>query len=89
MGRENPRGRRKKRKKARVGRLGPGLKHNLSAIDHGAKLDTKIYGAELGARIYGAKPSLASGSMAPSYLPSHRHIYVEPKTSVPATMAPS
>jgi len=32
-------------------RLGPGLKHHLSAIDHSAK----IYGAELGARIYSAK----------------------------------
>ena len=52
MGREkNPRGRKKKRKKARTGRLGPGLKHHLGAIDHGAKLDAKIYGAELGARI--------------------------------------
>ena len=31
------------------------LKHHLGAIDHGAKLDTKIYGAELSARIYDAK----------------------------------
>ena len=31
--------------------MGPGLKHHLGAIDHGAK----IYGAELGVRIYGAK----------------------------------
>ena len=53
--RKNPRGRRKKRKKARAGRLGPGLKHHLSAIDHGAKLGAEIYGAELSARIYGAK----------------------------------
>ena len=52
---KNPRGRRKKRKKARAGRLGPGLKHHLDAIDHGAKLGAKIYGAELGARINGAK----------------------------------
>ena len=36
--RKNPRGRRKKRKKARAGRLGPRLKHKLGA---------KIYGAEL------------------------------------------
>ena len=42
--RKNPRGR---RKKARAGRLGPGLKHHLGAIDHGAKLDAKIYGSEL------------------------------------------
>jgi len=40
--RENPRERRKKRKKARVGRLGPGLKHHIGAIDH----DAKIYGAD-------------------------------------------
>ena len=49
------RGRRKKRKKARARRLGPGLKHHLDAIDHGAKLDAKIYGAELGARVTGAE----------------------------------
>ena len=49
--RKNPRGRRKKRKKARAGRLGTGLKQQLGAIDHGSK----IYGAELGARIYGAE----------------------------------
>ena len=55
MERENPRGRRKKRKKARAGRLGPGLKHHLSAIDHDAKLDAKIYGVELGARVTGAE----------------------------------
>ena len=62
--RKNPRERRKKRKKARARRLGPGLKHHLGAIDlgavlgannHGAKLDAKIYGAELGAKIYGAE----------------------------------
>ena len=51
MGREKPRGRRKKRKKARAGRLGPGLKHQLGTIDHGAK----VYGSELGARNYGAE----------------------------------
>ena len=49
--RKNPRGRRKKRKKVRAGRLGAGLKHHLGAIDPGAK----IYGAKLGARIYGAE----------------------------------
>ena len=53
--RKNPRGRRKKRKKARVGRLGPGLKHHLGAIDPGTKLGAKIYGTKLGAMIYGAK----------------------------------
>ena len=50
--RKNPRGRRKKRKKARGGRLGAGLKHHLGAIDVGAKLGAKIYDAKLGARIY-------------------------------------
>ena len=49
--RKNPRGRRKKRKKALAGRLGAGLKHHLGAIDPGAR----IYGAKLGARIYGAE----------------------------------
>ena len=68
--RKNPRGGRKKRKKARTGRLGPGLKHHLGAIDHGAKFGAKIYGAE-------------------RCLPSHRHVCVEPKTSVPAAMVPS
>ena len=53
--RKNPRGRRKKRKKAQAGRLGAGLKHHLGAIDPGAKLGTRIYDAKLDARIYGAK----------------------------------
>ena len=35
--------------------MGPGLKHHLGAIDHGAKLGAKIYDAELDARIYGVK----------------------------------
>ena len=48
--RKNPRGRRKKRKKAPTGRLGVGLKHHLGAIDPSAK-----FGAKLGARIYGAE----------------------------------
>jgi len=48
--RKNPRGRRKKRKKAPAGRLGVGLKHHL-----GAKLGAKIYGTKLGAMIYGAR----------------------------------
>ena len=68
MGREYPRERRKKRRKALAGRLGAGLKHHLGAIDldvvlgaklgannHGAKLSAKIYGAKLGAKIYGGK----------------------------------
>ena len=53
--RKNTRGRRKKRKKARAGRLGPRLKHHLGPIDHGAKLGAKIYGAELGAKVTGAE----------------------------------
>jgi len=53
--RKNPRGRRKKRKKAWAERLGARLKHHISAIDIGAKLGAKIYDAKLGARIYGAK----------------------------------
>ena len=48
--RKNPRGRRKKRKKARAGRLEPGLKHHLGAIDIGAKLDARIYGTKLAAK---------------------------------------
>ena len=43
--RENPRGRRKKRKMARAGRLGAGLKHHLGARIFGAKLGAKIFGA--------------------------------------------
>ena len=45
--RKNPRGRRKKRKKAQAGRMGPGLKHMLGASHPGAKLGARIYGAEL------------------------------------------
>ena len=52
--RKNSRVRRKKRKKDRAGRLGPGLKHHLGAIDHDAKLDANINSAKLGAKIYGA-----------------------------------
>ena len=52
--RKKPKGMTKKRKKARIGRLGPGLKHHLYVIDHGAELGDKIYGAMLSARIYGA-----------------------------------
>ena len=48
--RKNPRGRRKKRKKAWAGRMGAGLKHHL-----GAKLGAIDPGAELGAMISGAE----------------------------------
>ena len=51
MGREKTRERRKKRKKARAGRLGAGLKHHLGAIDPSAKIySARIYGAELPAK---------------------------------------
>ena len=53
--RKNPRGRRKKRKKARAERLGPGLKHKLGASHPGAELGAKMYCAELGARVTGAE----------------------------------
>ena len=60
--RKNPRGRRKKRKKARTERLGAELKHHLSALDPGTKPGAKIYGAKLGARIYGAELSVKLSS---------------------------
>ena len=53
--RKNPRGRRKKRKKAWAGRLGPGLKHQLGASHPGVELGAKIYGAKLGARVTGVE----------------------------------
>ena len=49
--RKHPRGRRKKRKKVRAGRLGPGLKQHIGAIDHG----TELGDVDLGAMIYGAE----------------------------------
>ena len=57
--RKNQRGRRKK-KKARVGRLGARLKHHLDVIDSGTKLGVKIYGAKLSARIYDVELSAKS-----------------------------
>ena len=60
MGREkNSRGRRKKRKKPRAGRVGAGLKHHHGAIDLGAKIGANDLGANnidamLGAKNYGA-----------------------------------
>ena len=51
MERKNPRGRRKKRKKARAERLGTRLKHHLGTIDLGAVLGANNHGA----KIYGAK----------------------------------
>ena len=68
--RKNPRGRRKKRKKARVERLGSRLKHKLSANHPGAELGIRVTGVELPA-------------MSP------HHVGFEPKSSAPATMAPS
>ena len=56
--RKNPRGRRKKRKKARAARLGAGLKHHLGARIFGAKLDTKIFGAKIyGTRLASTSPT--------------------------------
>ena len=52
---KKPRERRKKRKKARTGRLRAELKHHLGAIDLGTVLDANNYNAKLGARSYGAK----------------------------------
>ena len=63
------RGRRKKRRKTRAGRLDAGLKHHLGTIDSGTKLGARIYGVklpakspprlrraqDLGAKIYGAE----------------------------------
>ena len=49
--RKNPRGRRKKRRKAQTGRLGAGLKHHIGTIDLDAVLGTNNHGA----KIYGAK----------------------------------
>ena len=46
-GEKNPRGREKKRKKARAERLGPGLKHHLGAEIYDAELDARVTGAEL------------------------------------------
>ena len=56
---KNPRGRRKKRKKAQAGRLGAGLKHHLDTIDLGTILSANNHDAKLGtnnndAKIYGA-----------------------------------
>ena len=62
--RENPRGRRKKRKMARTKRLCAELKHHLGIIDlgtvldannHSDKLGANNHGAKFGAKIYGAK----------------------------------
>ena len=48
--RKNPRGRRKKRKKARAERLGAGLKHHLDAIDLGVVLAANNHGAKVPAK---------------------------------------
>ena len=54
--RKNLRGRRNKRKKARAGRLGAGLKHHLGAIDLGVVLSANNHGA----KIYGVKVPVKS-----------------------------
>ena len=53
--RKNQRGRRKKRKKTRAGRLEPGLKYKLGVSHPSAELGAKIYGAKLGARVTGVE----------------------------------
>ena len=45
--RKNPRGRRKKMKKVRAGRLGVGLKHHIGVIDLGAMVIDAENGAEM------------------------------------------
>ena len=55
--RKNPRGGRKKRKKARAGRLGAGLKHKLGAVDLDAKLGANNHGAELAAMSASTPPT--------------------------------
>ena len=82
--RKNPRGRRKKRKMARAGRLGAGLKHHLGAIDLGAVLSANNHGAKLGAKIYGAELGASHSGAEP--LAGHLPV---PMTSVPVTVAPS
>ena len=65
--RKNPRGRRKKTKKARAGRLGTGLKHHLSARIFGAKLNANNHDAKLGAKIHGAELVAMSVSTPPTW----------------------
>jgi len=62
--RKNPRGRRKKRKKARAGRLGAGLDlgAKLGANNHGAK----IHGAELAAMSVSMVPTWPGATLVPS-----------------------
>ena len=73
MGREkNPRGRRKKRKKARAGRLDAGLKHHFGAIDLGTENGANNHGAKLGANNLDAVIPARSASMSPTW-PQPRH----------------
>ena len=58
--RKNPRGGRKKGKKARAGRLRPGLKHKLGASHLDAELGVGIYDDELGARVIDGELSAMS-----------------------------
>ena len=60
--RKNSRGGRKKRKKARAGRLGAGLKHHLGIINLGVENGANNHGAKLGVKIYGAKVPAKSPS---------------------------
>ena len=77
--RKNPRGRRKKRKKARTGRLGPGLNgRDLGARNYGVELGARVTGAELPAMSPTEPKSSAPTSLAPTRV-----------SSAPASMAPS
>jgi len=70
VGREKkPRGRRKKRKKARAGSLDVGLKHHLGAIDLGTVLGANNHDAKLGANNPGAKLGVKVPAKSPPRLP--------------------
>ena len=62
----NARGRRKKRKKPRSGKVGADFKQHLGAIDLGAKLGVNVRDVKLGAKIYYAEVAT-----------SHRHVCVD------------
>ena len=70
--RKNPRERRKKRKKARAGRLSAELKHKLGGVDLDAKLDANNHGAKIGTKIHGAELAAMSAS-TPLTWPRSRH----------------
>ena len=65
--RKNPRGGRKKRKNARAGRLGTGLKHKVDAVDLGTKPGANNHGAKLGAKIHGVELPAMLASTPPTW----------------------